>query len=150
MASRKEKRREALSGPIMRVAAEEAKTALAAAIAEQPDVLPPIPNVQKAHQTIYTRLEQVWVDACAGEYLVVQSKLAVLKLLCHVLGVDAAIKANAKRHNPQTSAADVVRHMQKLGLLVASPPDDTDCIPRRQVQLDATPPGAENPPSGRP
>ena len=139
MASRKEKRREALSGPIMRVAAEEAKTALAAAIAEQPDGLLPIPNVQQAHQTIHARLEEAWLDACACEYLVVQSKLAVLKLLCHVLGIEPAIKANAKRHNPQTSASDVVSHMQKLGLLVASPPDDTDCIPRRQVQLDPNP-----------
>ena len=133
----------------MQVATEEAKTALAAAIAQQTDGLLPIPNLQQAHQATYTRLEEVWVDACAGEYLVVQAKLAVLKLLGSVLGLDAAIKANAKRNISPTSASELVSHMQKLGLVVAAPPDDTNCILRRSIELEPTPPGSENPPSGR-
>ena len=76
---------EGIRAPVRRVAGEEASAALALAISRCPDGLLAVPDLKQAHQTIYTRIESVWVDACNGEYLVVMAKLAVLKLMGHVL-----------------------------------------------------------------
>jgi hypothetical protein len=131
----------------MSVAAQEAKTVMAALLATMPDGLLPAPDVQHAHRIIYTRIEEAWLDACAGEYLVVQSKLAVLKLLSHVCGVDAALKASKQKLTNKVNSDDAIEHMRKLGVQTAEP--DTCEMPRRSVEL-APPPSAENPPARRP
>jgi hypothetical protein len=147
-ATMKEAKAAAIRGPIMSVAAEEAKTALALALSATPSGKLSVPDIQQAHMAIYTRLEECWVDACAGDYLVVQSKLAVLKLLSHVCGVDAALKASKQKLTNKVNSDDAIEHMRKLGVVRADEPDTCE-MPRRSVEL-ATTPSAENPPARRP
>ena len=147
-AVRKKVREQELNGPIMKVAEQEAKTALAMLLAQQPDGLMPTPEVMHAHRVIYTRLEQCWVDACGGDYMVVQSKLAVLKLLSHVCGVDAALKASKQKLTNKVNSDDAIEHMRKLGVVQSAEPDTCE-MPRRSVEL-APPPSPENPPARRP
>ena len=144
----KEVKRAAIRGPIAIVAEQEARTALALALASSPDGTLAVPDITTAHRAIYTRLEQAWCDACAGEYLVVQSKLAVLKLMSHVMGVDAALKASKQKLTNKVNSDDALEHMRKLGVMQSAEPDTCE-MPRRSVEL-APPPSPENPPARRP
>lgn len=144
----KEAKANAIRGPIVTVAEQEAKAALALAIAASGDGLLDVPDISQAHRAIYTRIEQCWVDACGGEYLVVQSKLAVLKLLCHVCGVDAALKASKQKLTNKVNSDDAIEHMKRLGVVKVAEPDTSE-MPRRSVELERDPPSPENPPSGR-
>jgi hypothetical protein len=157
---RKQVREEELRGPVVRVAAEEAKNALALALAASPAGTLEVPDISQAHRAIYTRLEHVWVDACNGEYIVTQAKLAVLKLMCHVCGVDAALKASKQKLTNKVNSDDAIEHMRKLGVVRTSEPDECE-MPRRSVELATPPapspapppapsPAPENPPARRP
>jgi predicted TIM-barrel fold metal-dependent hydrolase len=132
----------------MAVAAEEARTALALALAQHPGGNLPVPDIAIAHSAIYTRLEGAWVDACQGDYLVVQAKLAVLKLMADVCGVNAALKASKQKLTNRVNSEDMIEHMQKLGMVVAEQPAERE-MPRRSVELDEVPPVSQKPPSGR-
>jgi hypothetical protein len=143
-----EVKRAAIRGPIAKVAEQEARTALALALAESADGLLAVPDIQHAHRAIYTRLEQAWCDACAGEYLVVQSKLAVLKLMSHVMGVDAALKASKQKLTNKVNSDDAIEHMRKLGVVKSEEPAECE-MPRRSVELAPDPPSPKIPPSGR-
>jgi hypothetical protein len=123
------------------VAQDEARSVLAALIAEYPHGIP-IPDLKTAHGVIYQRIEETWIDAIAGDYLVVQSKLAVIKALGHYLGVDAAIKTGQKRVESSVGAQDIAEHLQKLGLVVRMSDDkDFTPTPRTIINLDPPTPG---------
>lgn len=148
-ATMKQMKEAAVRGPITRVAGEEAKAALALVIAATPAGLLEVPSIEQAHRTIYTRLEGVWVDACNGDYLVVQSKLAVLKLMSDVCGVNAALKASKQKLTNKVNSDDMVEHMKRLGLVTVPAASDEREMPRRSVELEQVPPVSEKPPSGR-
>jgi hypothetical protein len=145
---RKQVRAEELRGPVVRVAGEEAKTALALLLAQQPDGLLDVPDLHHAHRVIYTRIEQCWVDASNGEYIVTQARLAVLKLMSEVVGLNAALKASKQKLTNRVNSEDMIEHMKKLNMVEVAAPAERE-MPRRSVELDEVPPVSQKPPSGR-
>jgi hypothetical protein len=140
-AARRQAKADRLRGPIAKTAIEEARTVLAALIAQYPDGIP-VPDLKTAHGVIYQRLEETWIDAIAGDYLVVQSKLAVIKALGHYLGIDAAIKTGQKQIEGKVDAAAIAQHLQELGLTIRmSDAERSEATPRTIINLDRPPPG---------